>query len=185
MINFSAVSNTASPWFWLLWSGALVWQNYSFTRVSRARNSASLKAHALASLQSNSAWFLQSLFVYSSFMSILTGHAGVWKAIGAGLFYTALTMTGSVYAHYVSLKKESGKTAVGANSEYAQIPVAEYARLQTLLAHYEANVKEEFASVKNLAEAAYTCVVGTLPDSKISAVKIAGQTVTSGLPEKA
>ena len=185
MLNFSAVSNTASPWFWLMWSGALVWQNYSFTRVSRARNSASIKAHVLAALQSNSAWFLQSLFVYSSFMSILTGHAGLWKAIGAGLFYTALTVTGSVYAHYWSLKKEAGKTAVGANNKYAQIPVAEYARLQTLLAHYEANVKDEFASVKSLAENAYMCVLGTLPDSKISAVKVAGQTVTTGLPVKA
>lgn len=184
MINFSAVSNTSSPWFWLMWSGALVWQNYSFTRVSRARNSASLKAHAIASLQSNSAWFLQSLFVYSSFMNILTGHAGFTKAVAAGLFYTALTMTGSVYAHYVSLKKEQGKTAVGANSKYAQIPVAEYAALKALLYHYEANVKDEFATVKSLAESAYTCVLGTLPDSKISASKIAGQTVTSGLPER-
>jgi hypothetical protein len=183
MINFSAVSNTSSPWFWLMWSGALVWQNYSFTRVSRARNSASLKAHAIASLQSNSAWFLQSLFVYSSFMTILTGHAGLWKAIGAGLFYTALTMTGSVYAHYVSLKKESGKTAVGANKKYAQIAVEDYTKMRLLLTHYEVNVKDEFEQVKKLAETSYQVMVGVIPDSKITATKVAGQTVTTGVPE--
>ena len=30
-----------SIWFWLVWAIFLVWQNYAFTYVSRARNSAS------------------------------------------------------------------------------------------------------------------------------------------------
>jgi hypothetical protein len=163
--------NNPSSWgFWGAWSFALVWQNYSFTRVSRARNSASLKAHAIASLQSNSAWFLQSLFVYSAFMNILTGHAGVIKAIGAGLFYTALTMSGSVYAHYVSLKKEKGKTAVGANNKYAQVPVAEWARVQEIVADYD--------RLKNVAETAYACAVDSLPVAA-TATKFDGATITT------
>lgn len=125
--------STSSPWFWAAWSLALVWQNYSFTRVSRARNSASLKAHAIASLQSNSAWFIQSLFVYSSFMSILTGGSGWLKALGAAMFYTSLTMTGSVYAHYVSLKKEKGNTRVGAHKDVATFTQGEAVKIRELI----------------------------------------------------
>jgi len=124
--GLSFLGNTSSPFFWVAWSLLLVWQNYAFTRVSRARNSASLKAHALAALQSNGVWFIQSLFVYSSFMNILTGGAGWLKAVAMLLFYTALTMSGSIYAHFRSLKIEKGKTAVGANKKYAQIPVEEW-----------------------------------------------------------
>lgn len=169
MLTF--LGNSSSPFFWAAWAFALVWQNYSFTRVSRARNSASLKAHALASVQSNSAWFLQSLFVYSAFMNILTGHAGIIKAIGAGLFYTAFTMSGSIYAHYVSLKKEKGATAVGANKKYAQIPVAEYEQL-----------KADVANGLRLAGEAHLCAVGALPVSAIAATKIGDEVVVSGLP---
>lgn len=169
------LGNPSSPAFWAAWAFALVWQNYSFTRVSRARNSASLKAHALASVQSNSAWFLQSLFVYSAFMNILTGHAGILKAIGAGLFYTAFTMSGSIYAHYVSLKKEKGKSAVGASKLYAQIPVAEYEQLKGILATYE--------KTKAIAEEAHCCAVGALPVTSIAAAKIGGEVVISGLPK--
>jgi hypothetical protein len=183
MSNVSFLGNTSSPFFWVAWSLALIWQNYAFTRVSRARNSGSLKAHALAALQSNGVWFIQSLFVYSAFMSILTGKAGWVKAVGAALYYTAFTMAGSLYAHFRSLKKEKGATAVGANKLYAQIPVAEYERLRAVADHYEAHVKDDFASVKNMAENAYSIVVGSIPDSRIAATKIAGQLVTTGVPE--
>lgn len=124
--NLSFLGNTSSPLFWAVWSIMLVWQNYAFTRVSRARNSASIKAHVIAALQSNGVWFVQSLFVYSSFMNILTGGAGWPKAIAMLLFYTALTMSGSIYAHYRSLKIEKGKTAVGASAKYAQISVEDW-----------------------------------------------------------
>jgi hypothetical protein len=184
--------NNPSSWgFWGAWSFALVWQNYSFTRVSRARNSASLKAHAIASLQSNSAWFLQSLFVYSAFMNILTGHAGVIKAIGAGLFYTALTMSGSVYAHYVSLKKEKGKTAVGANNKYAQVPVEEWEYFKRVLEQAKRDGLpgealplplywggSEFQRVAGLAEQAYACAVDSLPVAA-TAGKFDGATITT------
>jgi hypothetical protein len=132
-VSLAFLSNTSSPWFWIGWSAALVWQNYAFTRVSRARNSGSLTAHAYAALQSNGVWFLQSIFVYSTFMSILTGKAGILKAIGAALYYTTFTMAGSLYAHYRSLKKEKGATAVGANKRYAQIPIEEWEKVKKMV----------------------------------------------------
>lgn len=145
MTGFSFLGDTTSPIFWLLWSVALIWQNYAFTRVSRARNSGSLKAHAVAALQSNGVWFLQSLFVYSAFMNILTGKAGIVKAIGAALYYTVFTMAGSIYAHYVSLKKEKGATAVGANKKYAQISIDDWTIVKKYVDNATAAVNREEA----------------------------------------
>lgn len=155
---FAFLKDTSSIGFWAAWALALAWQNYAFTFVSRARNSASIKSHAIAAIQSNGVWFLQSLFVYSTFMDILTGKAGIWKAIGAALYYTVFTMSGSLYAHYVRLRKEAGDTAVGASKKYAQI------------------TKEEWARISSLAEQAYTCAVNDLPVAA-TAQKIAGETV--------
>lgn len=147
--NLSFLGNTSSPLFWAAWSIMLVWQNYAFTRVSRARNSASLRAHALAALQSNGVWFVQSLFVYSSFMAILTGGSGWGKAIAMMLFYTALTMSGSIFAHYRSLKIEKGKTAVGASVKYAQIPTEEWAKVQSYVAERLAQVPATSQRIAN------------------------------------
>jgi hypothetical protein len=172
----SFLNDPFSVWFWLIWAVFLVWQNYAFTYVSRARNSASLKSHVAAALQSNGVWFLQTLFVFGAFKSILEGKFGIkWTAF-AVLYYTAFTMTGSIYAHYRRLKKESGKTAVGANEKYAQIPVAQWAKVQEILATYD--------ETRGLAQEAHLCAVGAVPDSGIAATKIAGQVVTTGLPEK-
>jgi hypothetical protein len=197
----AVLGNTSSPYFWAAWSLALVWQNYAFTRVSRARNSGSLKAHALAALQSNGVWFIQSLFVYSAFMNILTVKAGWAKAIAAALYYTLFTMAGSIYAHYVSLKKEKGASAVGANKKYAQIPVEEYEALRLFTSQTDVRVNEtnarieklsdllagaptkaDFERVRDLAGQAYDITVGLIPDSHIKAVKLGDQVVTTGLP---
>jgi hypothetical protein len=42
---------------WIIWAGVLLAQNFSFTFVSRARNSGSLKRHVIAALASNGVWF--------------------------------------------------------------------------------------------------------------------------------
>lgn len=131
------LNNPHSILFWALWAVMLLWQNYAFTEVSRARSSASLKRHMKAAFMSNGVWFLQTLFVYSQFLRIITGEYGVLLSIFSAVFYTAFTMSGSIYAHYRALKKESGKTAVGANSKYAQIPVAEWENIQHRLADLE------------------------------------------------
>ena len=127
-MNF--LSDPYSLWFWLLWPVTLIWQNYAFTFVSRARNSGSLKQHAIASVQSNGVWFLQTIFVFSAFQNIMKGAFGWPLTIAAVAMYTVFTMAGSLYAHYRLLRKESGSTAVGANKKYAQIPVAEWERVK-------------------------------------------------------
>lgn len=119
--------------FWLCWAVMLVWQNYAFTFVSRARNSGSLSLHMKAAAQSNGVWFIQSLFVYSAFLKIITGEYGLFKAFVAGVFYMLFTMSGSFIAHMRALKKESGLNAVGANKKYAQIPIGEWEQVQRII----------------------------------------------------
>ncbi|HLZ10547.1 MAG TPA: hypothetical protein VKT80_18315, partial [Chloroflexota bacterium] len=101
--------------------------------VSRARNSGSLKRHVYAALQSNGAWFLQFLFAVTTFNRIITGQYGWRMSSFAVVYYTAFTMSGSVYAHYRSLKTEKGLGAVGANKRYAQITVEEWEQVKMCL----------------------------------------------------
>ena len=131
-----------SIWFWLVWAVFLVWQNYAFTFVSRARNSGSLKRHLVAAIQSNGVWFVQMLFVFSAFINIIRGKYGVGLAVFAGVFYTVFTMAGSIYAHYRALRKEHGMTAVGANKRYAQIPVEQWQDTLNKLASLEHDVMQ-------------------------------------------
>lgn len=116
---------------WLLWAPILLAQNFAFTFVSRARNSGSLKRHLVAGIFSNGVWFVSQLFIFSKMFKMMTGAYGVWMAIFTGLFYTLFTLTGSITAHYYSLQSEKGKTAVGANKKYAQIPVEEWNNVKT------------------------------------------------------
>lgn len=112
--------------FWLTWAVVLLAQNFSFTFVSRARNSGSLSRHIKASLMSNGVWFLSQIFAINTITAIITGKLGIGLAVLAGLFYTAFTVVGSILAHYISLKTEKGSGAVGANKKFAQIPVEEW-----------------------------------------------------------
>ncbi len=137
---FAFLNDPHSKTFWLGWSGLLLWQNYAFTYVSRARNSGSLRAHVLAALQSNGVWFLQSLFVYSAFMKILQGEYGIWTAVVAAFYYTTFTMAGSLFAHWRALHKEKGATAVGANKKYAQIPIEEWERVKAIVSKLQIHV---------------------------------------------
>ena len=63
----------------------------------------------------------------------MTGAYGVPAAIGTSLYYTVFTMGGSLMAHYYSLKNEKGKSAVGANAKYAQIPIDEWTQYKRKL----------------------------------------------------
>ena len=113
---------------WFLWGVILIAQNFAFTFVSRARNSGSLRRHMVASFFSNGVWFVSQVLIFSQLFKIMTGAYGIPAAIGTSLYYTAFTMGGSLLAHYYSLKSEKGKSAVGANAKYAQIPVEEWER---------------------------------------------------------
>jgi hypothetical protein len=115
---------------WFVWAGLLILQNFAFTAVSRARNSGSLRRHMIAAIFSNGIWFVGQVLAVDAFMKILSGKFGIRQAIFAGVFYTAFTLLGSLAAHQYALKTEKGKSSVGANSKYAQIPVEEWATVK-------------------------------------------------------
>lgn len=114
---------------WIIWALLLVAQNFSFTFVSRARNSANLKRHVVAALLSNGIWFISQIITINTAMDILSGKHGIPAAIGAGLFYTAFTIVGSVLAHELALRSEKGKSSVGASKIYKQITYEEWERI--------------------------------------------------------
>jgi len=111
---------------WLLWALILVVQNFAFTFVSRARNSGHLVRHMQAAIFSNGVWFASQILIFSKLYDYITGKAGLQMAIFTGVFYTVFTVLGSIVAHYWALKTEKGKSAVGANKKYAQIPVEDW-----------------------------------------------------------
>ena len=98
---------------WILWAILLLIQNASFTLVSRARNSGSLKFHATAAIGSNLIWFLSQVIVVDKIVSALRSHN--WGLIAlTALFYTIFTVIGSVSMHHISMKYiEKGKRKVG------------------------------------------------------------------------
>ncbi len=109
---------------WSLWGAILILQNLSFTFVSRARNSGSLKRHMQASVASNGIWFISQFILFNRMTAIMSGKEGVWAAIGAGVFYTLFTIIGALVGHKVSLLTERGSSAVGSSKRYAQITVS-------------------------------------------------------------
>lgn len=99
----------------LLWAVSLLLQNASFTWVSRARNSGSIKYHAVASIGSNGIWFLNQFIVVDVITKAIRS-SDLWLAVGSGLWYTLWTVVGSVTMHWFLMKHvETGKRKVGAS----------------------------------------------------------------------
>ncbi len=116
-----------------MWGAILLLQNFSFTMVSRARNSASLARHIKASLMSNGVWMASMMFMVGPMLDNLQGKNGILVQALTGVFYTVITVTGSVLAHKYSLATEKGKGAVGANDKYVQITKEEYTTIMKKL----------------------------------------------------
>ena len=89
-------------WFWFCWGILLVLQNATFTLVSRARNSSSLKYHAWASLLSNGVWFISNFILFGAFIDIIK-YSDWLLASEVGLFYVICTMFGSLGMHYLAI----------------------------------------------------------------------------------
>lgn len=106
---------------WVVWAVILMAQNFSFTFVSRARNSGSLKRHMVAAFLSNGVWFASQVIATSAFLEILSGKFGWKMTVFAGIFYTLFTLVGSLVAHHYALNSEKGNGAVGANKKFAQV----------------------------------------------------------------
>ena len=98
---------------WALWAVLLIGQNFSFTLVSRARNSGSLGYHALAAVFSNGVWFVSQFILIGSIVDAIKT-ADVGKAIALGVFYTVCTIVGSVSSHWFAMRYlEKGKRRIG------------------------------------------------------------------------
>jgi hypothetical protein len=100
---------------YFLWALLLIVQNFSFTLVSRARNSGSLGFHALAAVGSNGVWFASNFILIDNVISIIKT-ADLHQAVFIGLFYTVFTVAGSLSSHYISMKYiEKGSRRVGSS----------------------------------------------------------------------
>lgn len=110
----------------------------------------------------------------------LTGKHGRGLQLVTGAVYTVACVSGSLFAHYLAMKTEKGKNAVGANKLYAQVPVAEWARVQEMLKAVPATFAADWDRVKTLAEQAHDAAFDKVP-STVSVRKVDGQVVTSGL----
>ncbi len=72
----------------------LLCQNASFTIVSRARQSANLKFHAIAAIGSNGFY----IFVLTA---VVAHYDNIWLKV----WYIVCTVVGSVHAHHISLSR--------------------------------------------------------------------------------
>lgn len=91
---------------WMGWAVLLMLQNAANTWVSRARNSTSLKYHAIAALFSNGVYFA-NLFVG---VNKITESSGAWMMTFTVLFYSSFTMFGSVLSHYILMHHVENKS---------------------------------------------------------------------------
>lgn len=94
---------------WAIWACLLLLQQASATLVSRARNSDSLKFHAMAAIGSNGIWFLSQVIIVKKITDAFK--TGDWTLIAiTAIFYCVFCVTGSVSMHYLSMKYfEKGK----------------------------------------------------------------------------
>lgn len=101
---------------WLLWALLLLAQNASFTWVSRARNSASLGYHALASVCSNGIFIAGQFLIFDKFTEVRQSGDALLLA-GVIAYYTVFTVIGSVGMHSFLMRHvEHGKLRVGAKA---------------------------------------------------------------------
>jgi hypothetical protein len=63
----------------------------------------------------------------------LTGKHGVPEQILSGAVYTVSCVSGSLFAHFLAMKTEKGKNAVGYNKKYAQIPTEEWEKIRSIV----------------------------------------------------
>lgn len=89
---------------WLIWGTLLVLQNATHTASSRAKNSQSLRYSAITGVLSNGVWFL-SLVITVNKMADAKGHP--WFLAAVCLFYIAMTVGGTVAAHWLLIRFEA------------------------------------------------------------------------------
>lgn len=95
---------------WVIWAFLLIFQNASFTLVSRARNSDNIWYHAWAATLSNGVWFLSNLILVDNVLKILQGASWAY-AVGVAVFYTICTLTGALSMHWLAINRIERRAA--------------------------------------------------------------------------
>jgi hypothetical protein len=99
---------------WILWAGLLIMQNFSFTLVSRARNSGSYAWHAVAAVGSNGVWIVSQMILVVGIVRLMEDGTRL-QQFGLAFFYITFTVIGSIVGHWVSKNLiERGRRKVGA-----------------------------------------------------------------------
>jgi hypothetical protein len=100
--------------FDLIWWIILFLQGASFTWVSRARNSGSIKYAAFAGITSHALWFLSQIFIVTSVID-LAKDGDLPQILWSGFIFVSSMVSGQIAMMYASLKYfEKGKRQVGA-----------------------------------------------------------------------
>lgn len=97
----------------LIFALLLILQNFSFTVVSRARNSGSDWFHAGAAVFSNGIWVIVNFFLFQGWDKVMEQDSNA-LLFGLAAFYVAFTVIGSILGGKISRRFfESGKRKVG------------------------------------------------------------------------
>lgn len=96
-----------------LWVPLLIIQNFSFTIVSRARNSGSDWYHAIAAVFSNGVWWASQTIIVVTLLDVVeNADVALWTILT--IVYVTCTVTGSVLGGKVARRFfERGNRRVG------------------------------------------------------------------------
>ena len=87
---------------WIIWGIVLFLQNFSFTLVSRARNTNSLRFHAICSILSSATYILAQILLFGNLLSAFHS-ADTLRMWQVGFFYMIVTTVGSLTSHYIAM----------------------------------------------------------------------------------
>lgn len=96
---------------WILWGLSLVLTQGFGTLTSRARNTPSYKFHGVCAGLNHCTWFIAQVFLVDAAVK----HFGDWtEFLTAVTFYTAVSTSASIGAHYLSINYfEKGNRRIG------------------------------------------------------------------------
>jgi hypothetical protein len=86
---------------WVVWAILLLLQNASFTWVSRARNSPSLRYHAIAAVFSNGIFLVNQFVIINKFVEVRNSPVALAATVA---FYILFTAAASVGMHSFLMK---------------------------------------------------------------------------------
>lgn len=89
---------------WVIWGVLLLLQNAAFVANSRARNSASLRYHAVTNFCSNGVFIVSQFFAVDKILEVWNTH-NLWLGALVFSFYVVLNLIGGLVTHHFLLKR--------------------------------------------------------------------------------